>query len=387
MEIALTYDPRWRYTPQGRTSFWASLDTVEYVSVLLEELGITVLPLKADDAFQSRLADIKHKYARPLVFWLNEFMPTASGRDMFTVWVIEKLGMMHTGPGTEALATGLDKEATKEVFRGLGLPTPESYVVPLGDFSPIYERASWEGYAIVKPLLQGNSRGMDGSSVALAGDANTIKEKVERVHREFTEPTLVERYIGGEKAREFTVPMLISHDGGTTELPITEIDLTQIPVAKGGFRFLTHDIKDEKYYLKIPADLPVDTMRSIYQGVALIIDEVGLRDMTRVDLRADATGLYYLEVNANPGKNRFSYLTTSAYSLGLEYGALIAFIPYQALLKYHMRPPRRLEQLVQPVMALFDRSRHFRRAQSSTASWPPRPPWSIQAPGTARRRG
>jgi D-alanine-D-alanine ligase len=354
MEIVLTYDPRWRYTPQGRTSFWASLDTVEYVSVLLEELGMTVLPLNADAAFETRLADIRHKYTRPLVFWLNEFMPTASGRDMFTVRVIEKLGMMHTGPGSEALGTGLDKEATKEVFRGLGLLTPESYVVPLGDFSPIYERSRWEGYAIVKPLLQGNSRGMDGSSVVPAGDAKTIREKVERVHREFTEPALVERYIGGEKAREFTVPMLISHEGGIAELPITEIDLSQIPLAQGRFRFLTHDIKDEKYYLKIPARLSAGATTRIYHEVRQIIDAIGCRDMTRVDLRADSTGVYYLEVNANPGKNRFSYLTTSAYSLGLEYSQIIALIPYQAMLKYGLEPLAPLEQAVEPIMALFE---------------------------------
>jgi D-alanine-D-alanine ligase len=374
MEIALTYDPRWRYTPQGRTSFWASLDTVEYVSVLLEELGMTVLPLKADDAFETRLADIKHKYARPVVFWLNEFMPTASGRDMFTVRVIEKLGMMHTGPGTEALATGLDKEATKEVFRGLGLPTPESYVVPLGDFSPIDEPASWEGCAIVKPLLQGNSRGMDGSSVVLAGDAKAIREKVQRVHDEFAEPALVEKYIGGEDAREFTVPMLISHDGGIAELPITEIDLSQIPLAQGRFRFLTHDIKDEKYYLKIPARLSPGTTTRIYHEVRQIIDAIGCRDMTRVDLRADSTGMYYLEVNANPGKNRFSYLTTSAYSLGLEYRQIIALIPYQAMLKYGLEPPAQLEEAVEPIMALFETRPPMGKAAHawSAKSWPGR---------------
>ena len=71
-------------------------------------------------------------------------------------------------------------------------------------------------------------------------------------------------------------------------------------------------------------------------------------------MRGDSTGLYYLEVNVKPGKNRFSYLTTSAYSLGLDYSEIIAFIPYQAMLKYGLEPPRGLEELVKPVMALFD---------------------------------
>ena len=71
--------------------------------------------------------------------------------------------------------------------------------------------------------------------------------------------------------------------------------------------------------------------------------------------RHDSTGLYYIEVNVNPGKSKFSsYLTASAYSLGLGYSAIIAFIPYQAMLRYGLEPPRELEELVKPVLALFD---------------------------------
>lgn len=353
MEIILTYDPRWGYTPEGRPPFWASLDTVEYVTALLEEAWVSVLLVKADDTFEARLTDIMNRHSKPLVFWLNEFMPTASGKDMFTLRVVEKVGMMHTGPSCEALAVGLDKERTKKAFRRLRLPTPESYVVCPGDYSPIYGDKPWGGHVIIKPLLQGNSRGMDESSVLRADDFKSIRARVERVHREFDEPALVERFIGGDDAREFTVPMLISCDGRVAELPIAEIDLAQLPVGQGRFRFLTHDIKDEKYYLKIPADLPPQTMKQIYGDVARVIEVIGCRDMTRIDLRADSSGLYYLEVNVNPGKNRFSYLTTSAYSLGLNYPEIIAFIPYQAMLKYGLNPPRKLEELVQPVMALF----------------------------------
>ena len=354
MKIVLTYDPRWDYTPEDHTPFWASLDTVEYVAGLLEETGNTILLVKADNALESRLGEIMNDYSGPLVFWLNEFMPTDSGKDIFTVSVIEKVGMMHTGPSCQALGMGLDKEATKDAFRRLGLPTPESCVVYPGDYSPIYQDGRWASYVIVKPLLQGNSRGIDEFSVVSAGDFESIAERVERIHHEFDEPVLVERYIGGENAKEFTVPMLISHDGRIAELPITEIDLPQIPVAQGRFRFLTHDIKDEKYYLKIPAELPPEIIRRIHSDVGRIIKEIGCRDMTRVDMRGDSTGLYYIEVNVNPGKNRFSYLTTSAYSLGLDYPEIIAFIPYQAMLKYGLEPPKRLEELVKPVVALFD---------------------------------
>ena len=357
MKIVLTCDPCWEYTPAGHTPFWASLDTVDYVTGVMEETGNTVLLVKTDDTFLFKLREIRKEHQRPLVFWLNEFMPSASGRDIFTVSIIEEIGMMHTGPSSQALGIGLNKETTKDVFRRLGLPTPESYVVHPGDHSPICQNAHWESYVIIKPLLQGNSRGLDEFSVVPADDPESIQARVERLHDEFDEPVLVEKYIGGEGAKEFTVPMLISHDGRTAELPITEIDLSQIPVAQGRFRFLTHDIKDEKYYLKIPAELSPELTRRLYSDVRRIIQLIGCRDMTRVDVRGNSTGLYYLEVNVNPGKNRFSYLTASAYSLGLEYPEIIAFIPYQAMLRYGLELPGKLADLVQPVAALFEPAR------------------------------
>ena len=255
MKIVLTYDSRWAFTPEEHKVLedlsWESLDTVEYVTGLLGETGNIVLPVKTDDTFEFRLKEIMNKHAEPLVFWLNEFMPTDPGKKLaaerpFTVSVIEKIGMMHTGPGAKALGIGLDKEATKDVFRKLGLPTPESYVVYPGNHSPIDQHGHWDGYVIIKPLLHGDSIWIDEFSVVHADDFGSIRERVERIHHEFDEPVLVERYIGGESTREFTVPMLISHDGRVAELPITEIDLSRIPVAQGRFRFLTHAIKNEK---------------------------------------------------------------------------------------------------------------------------------------------
>ena len=366
MKIVLTYDPRWGYTPaEHKVSpeglSWESLDTVEYVAGLLEETGNTVLPIKTDDTFEFRLKEIMNKHTESLVFWLNEFMPADPGKKLtdarpFTVSVIEKVGMTRTGPGSEALGIGLDKQATKDVFRRLGLLTPESYIVYPGNYSPIYQHGHWDGYVIIKPLLHGDSIGIDEFSVVRADDFRSIRERVERIHQEFDEPVLIERYIGGEGIREFTVPMLISHDGRVAELPITEIDLSRLPVAQGRFRFLTYAIKDEKhYYLKIPAELSPEIIRRIYSDVGRIIKEIGCRDMVRVDMRYDSTDLYYIEVNVNPGKTRFnSYLTASAYSPGLDYPAVIAFIPYQAMLRYGLEPPRELEELVRPVMELFD---------------------------------
>ena len=114
MKIVLTYDTRWGYTVEEHQAFsedrsWESLETVDYLAGLLGETGNIVLPVKTDDAFEFRLKEIMNKHAGPLVFLLNEFMPTDPSKKLtterpFTVSVIEKIGMMHTGPGSEAVS-------------------------------------------------------------------------------------------------------------------------------------------------------------------------------------------------------------------------------------------------------------------------------------------
>jgi len=79
MNIVLTYDPRWGYSPEDQIPFWSRLETVDYVVGLLEEAGNTVLPIKADGSLEFNLREIMHKHPESLVFWLNSFMPTDSG--------------------------------------------------------------------------------------------------------------------------------------------------------------------------------------------------------------------------------------------------------------------------------------------------------------------
>lgn len=357
MNIILTYDPRWEYTPQDHPPVWASLDTVDYVTELLENCDCRSIRCKADYTLETTLRQISIKHPGSIVFWLNEFMPTDSGKENFTVKLIEEVGLRHTGPCSDALAIGLDKEATKNVFRKLGLPTPESIVVNPGQDSYLSKLSHWNRDVLIKPLLQGNSRGIDEFSIVGSGDTESIRIKVEQIHEVFNEPALIEAYIGGSGARELSIPLLLSFDGGVGELPIVEIDLLKIPSVQGKYRYLTREIKAKGHYQKNQVELSQETRDYLYAEVARIINEIGCKDMTRVDLRIDSTGLYFIEVNVNPCKTKFnSSLMTSAYSLGLKYEELIAFIPYQAMMKYRIDPPTKLGELVEPVNKLIEQS-------------------------------
>ncbi len=357
MNIILTYDLRWKYTPEGQLPLWASLDSVDYMTGLLEETGNDVILIKVDYNFERKLNSLREKYPEALVFWLNEFSPTVSGKDSFTVKVMEKVGMMHTGPCSDALATGLDKEASKNIIKKFGLSTPSYFIVHENEFLPINDHWNLSDFVMIKPLCQGNSRGINELSVVSSDDLEQIQEKVEEIHLEFGEPALVESYIGGESVKEFTVPLFVFHDGRTVELPIVEFDLNCIPLTQEKFKYLTFDIKYNGHFQKIPVDLPPETINRIYDDSSKIVTKIGFRDFSRVDIRMDSTGIYYLEVNVFPDKSQFNNsLTMSAYSLGLAYPELVAIIPYQAMLKYGMKPPEKLEELTKSVMEIFESS-------------------------------
>lgn len=350
MDILLTYDPNWKFTPKDRTPFWPSLDTVNFIKKVLTETGNNIITLKTDQKFENKLRELHQKNHDILVFWLNEFLPPYF-KEKFTVEILEYEEMYYTGAKSKALATGLDKEATKKIFREMNLLTSASYIV-YSDYSVIKENRQ-KGFVIIKPLLQGNSRGMDETSVVDGNDFEAIEGKVKQIQKQYNEPVLVEEYISGKNVREFSIPLLIAHTGKIAKLPIVEIDLDKIPKKQGKFKFLDHSIKDEIYYLIIPADIEDESVKKLYSDAERISAEIECRDMTRLDLRVNGEGYYWIEINVNCGKNRFSYLSEAFYTLGFDYRQLLGFIPYQEMLRYGLEPPKQLEELITPVMQLF----------------------------------
>jgi D-alanine-D-alanine ligase len=167
------------------------------------------------------------------------------------------------------------------------------------------------------------------------------------------------------EVKELSAPVLISNAGDVYALPILELDLNKVSNPPGSYNFLTQSFKEQnrakclkvedKIYLKVPAVLNQEMIDRINPDVATIVNAVGCRDMARVDIRWDSSGLYYIELNVNPGKNKFSYLMMAGYSLGLSYAEMISFIPYQALLRYGIQPTKQLERLVAPVTSLFEK--------------------------------
>ena len=76
-------------------------------------------------------------------------------------------------------------------------------------------------------------------------------------------------------------------------------------------------------------------------------------DFARLDIRINESGRFYIEVNAYPSKNRGSYFAISANYLGIKPQELLAYSPYQAMLKYGLEVTSQLEQFTEPILNVF----------------------------------
>ena len=221
------------------------------------------------------------------------------GEDGEVQSLLEKRGIPYTGSGIAGSRIAFDKEASKDLFRSIGVPTPEGFILAKGaTFPPEFPLP-----VVVKPSRQGSTVGM--SFVFEKSEIDAALDKA----WQFDDRTLVERYI---KGREFTVGIL-----GDEALPLVEI------VPKHGFYDYQNKYTAGATDYFCPAELD--------RAVAGHIQELALKAhrvlccavYSRVDVLLDAAGHpFVLEVNTIPGMTATSLLPKAAAAAGLSFTAL-----------------------------------------------------------------
>ena len=366
MKTVVSYDPSWKATAIGRIPGWDSLNTVEQVCSFLSNTDCDFMLFPADEELELKIKKLQNRNDI-LLFWLNEFMPTGISKYRFTVELAENYHIPHTGANSEALHVGLDKVLTKNIFRDLGILTPCSYTCFPGNISAVSENLSEHGSVIVKPLLQGGSRGIFQDSVVPANDESEISRLVRRIWYEFEEPALVESYIGGDNPREFSVPILISPTAcHYYKLPIVEMNLSIIQMTD--YKILSQEIKEgnipeqEMNYfgllLSIPASLETAKRDYLYTRIASVSKILKCQDVVRADVREEDGRFYFLEVNVTPDRSRLTTIYTSFSNLGYSQSQLYLLAPFQAMVRYGMTPPKKLTEHIQPVIDYMKESSH-----------------------------
>jgi D-alanine-D-alanine ligase-like ATP-grasp enzyme len=106
---------------------------------------------------------------------------------------LERLNFTYTGSGVWPLRISRDKWRVRQILMNAGVPVPNAVLARSLDDTP------WTHFpAIVKPINQHSSYGIDRASVVL--DRERLRARLEYVFDEFHAPALIEEFIMG---REF----------------------------------------------------------------------------------------------------------------------------------------------------------------------------------------
>jgi D-alanine-D-alanine ligase len=232
------------------------------------------------------------------------------GEDGSAQGLLETLGISYTGSGIMASALAMDKLRTKQLWRGIGLPSPEFELLnERSDFANLIAR--W-GTVMVKPAREGSSVGMTKATSA---------EQLQQAFvlaRQYDAAVLAERCIQGP---EFTVAIL-----GERVLPAIRLETDNV-----FYDYEAKYISNETRYI-CPCGLNAEQERELSALALAAFNSIGCRGWGRVDVMQDSDGKFYLlEVNTVPGMTSHSLVPMAARAAGIEFETLVAEILHLSL--------------------------------------------------------
>ncbi len=286
-----------------------SRDEVQIIKKFLKEFGLTVRVMgirRINARTIAKIEDVNPDF----VFNLCESLYERSQTEMYVAGMLELLRIPYTGNPPFALGLALNKMKCKQIFDSVGIPTPSSIVVPVGE-KPNVENLNPP--FIVKPVREDGSAGITKDSVVES--QSDVEKLVEIIHKEYTQPAVVEEFIEG---REFTVAVV---GNPPRVLGIGEVNFSHIP--KKEPKIISYKTKwDAEHPLDtvFPADIDTYLKNKIEKHSLKAFQTLGCRDYVRIDVRvSENRRVYVLEVNTNPVVSPESGFEDAAKSSGIEY--------------------------------------------------------------------
>jgi D-alanine-D-alanine ligase len=232
---------------------------------------------------------------------------------------LDRLGYTYTGADTWSHRVSTDKGLVQTVLREGGVSIPRGCVM-----RP--EAAlEWSIFpAIVKPINQHGSYGIDGQSVV--HDAAQLRQRLAHVMGKYHVPSVVEEFIAG---REFQVSVW----GNRRAEVLPEVELAFGCAPGWEDRIYTYEMKFDhdgplhhNAGFVCPSMLTPQLRAKIGRVCRAAYRAMRCRDYARIDLRVRNDRVYVVDVNPNPDINSESLLVVAANVEGLSYAEVIARI-------------------------------------------------------------
>jgi D-alanine-D-alanine ligase len=289
--------------------------------------GAGVAKVLAERGYEVRTIDVRHDLCA-LVAELSAHRPDAvfnalhgrGGEDGTIQGVLDILELPYTHSGVLASAIAIDKAMTKRLLAGVGIRSPKGLVVSRA--SLVEHGHPLEPPYVLKPVDEGSTVGVRivhrGANSPLEGDFGTA------------ETLLAEEFIPG---RELTVGVMGTPDEPTRALAVTEIRFTT-PLYDYTAKYTAgHAVHT------LPAQLPDEVTREAKRMAEVAHDTLGCRGVSRSDFRWDDSkpgieGLYFLEVNNQPGMTPLSLVPEQAAFVGMDYGTLVSWLVENAVCRH-----------------------------------------------------
>ena len=219
----------------------------------------------------------------------------------------EARGLRYTGSGPRASRLGLDKAASKQLFKRAGLSTPDWMVIE--QYHSPAQRAGWLAEidlpVVLKPVDGGSS-----VDIIIAREPGQRDEFLEGLIDRYGR-AMLERLVPG---RELTVSIL-----GDRALPVMEI----VP-AREFYDYTAKYADDAGTQYVFDHGLGDEVVASVSAAARAAHEAIGARDMSRVDFILDDDGVpQVLEINTIPGFTSHSLLPMAAEKVGVPFDGLV----------------------------------------------------------------
>lgn len=271
-----------------------SLRSGETVLAALQRLGMDVSAVDPSrPGWQSRLEGADLAFIA---------LHGPGGEDGSMQGLLQTMGVPYTGSGVLGSALSMDKQRSKQLWQGIGVPTGGFVTLgPDTDWQGVMERF---GKVFVKPACEGSSIGMSP-----ADSADALRAAYELACG-YAGEVLAEQFIDGP---EYTVAVL-----GDTALPSIRLETDN--------EFYDFEAKytsdDTRYHC--PSGLSDDEEAEMAAISLRAFRSLGCSVWGRVDVMRDRDGSFQvLELNTVPGMTSHSLVPMAAAAAGMDIEALV----------------------------------------------------------------
>ena len=273
---------------------------------VLRRRHTTVTLLELDESLADALADAEPEVVFPVLHG-------PPGEDGTLQGFLETLGYPYVGSDVHGSALGMDKHASKALFRAAGLPVLDDLLIrpdddPGAAITAI--KARFGDAVVVKPSSQGSALG----TTPMPNGGN-VHDAIAGAMR-FGGPVMIEPFAAG---REITVGVLDLEGEPPAAWPVIEI----VTATDEWYDYENRYTPGQSEHI-VPAPLTDGTNAALRRIAISGHRALGLRDLSRADfIVTDDDEIWLLEINTMPGMTPTSLYPDGARAAGYDFESLV----------------------------------------------------------------